>query len=63
MSAWHTPDGHKVEPVTRSWARDGKNGQWLRVTGPKGHRVGQVRTPAELATLGINLAELEETAA
>jgi hypothetical protein len=54
------PDGTQVDVITLSATGRGEDGQWLRVTGSYGEFRGMVRTPEELSTLGINVAELEE---
>ena len=63
MSRWETPAGLRVETVSYSLTSDGRDGDWLRVsrsTPACGGRmtVGEVRTPAELAGLGVDLAEM-----
>ena len=58
---WEAPGGLRVETVSLSLTGTGGDGTWLRVTrGGVGGRmlVGQVRTPAGLAGLGVDLAEL-----
>lgn len=64
MSRWTSPDGHTVEVITLSGTGSAdRDGQWLRVTrrAPAGRLlVVQVRTPAELAGLGVDLAALTE---
>jgi hypothetical protein len=67
---WTTPDGARVDVITLAGTSRGGdrvrdtgargNGQWLRVTGPQGNYAGQVRTPAELAKLGVTLTDLTE---
>ena len=67
-SRWNHPDGARVDVITltgtskasprsRPYGENG-DGQWLRVTGPHGNYAGQVRSPAELTALGIDLASL-----
>ena len=68
ITRWVTPDGGRVDVITLSGtvpansrlrhAGERGDGQWLRVTGPAGNYAGQVRTPAELAGLGVDLAGL-----
>jgi hypothetical protein len=55
-----TPDGARVDVITLSATGRGEDGQWLRVTGRYGEVKGMVRTPAELATIGISLEDLVE---
>jgi len=66
---WVTPDGGRVDVITltgagksstrtRTSEAEQGDGDWLRVTGPHGNYAGQVRTAAELHTLGIDLASL-----
>jgi hypothetical protein len=67
---WITPDGVTVDVITLAGTSRGGgrlrdtgargDGQWLRVTGSQGNYAGQVRTPAELAKLGVTLADLTE---
>jgi hypothetical protein len=59
MARYSTPDGGRVDVITLTATGTGDDGQWLRVTGPHGDHVGQVRTAGELAGLGVSLAELE----
>jgi hypothetical protein len=69
---WITPGGVRVDVITLSGVTKGStrrrttesrgDGQWLRVCGPLGY-VGQVRTPAELAGLGVDVADLTEVVA
>lgn len=65
---WVTPDGARVDVITLTGTseaggtrRNGEecgDGQWLRVTGPRGNYAGKTRTPTGLARLGIDLAGL-----
>jgi hypothetical protein len=57
---FRTPDGSVVEEISLTQTGTHQDGKWLRVTGPTGLFVGQVRTVPELAGLGIDLAELTE---
>jgi len=68
VTRYRTRDGGRVDVITLTGTSpaagralpygDNGDGQWLRVTGPAGNHVGQVRTPAELPALGIDLASL-----
>jgi len=58
MTRYSTPDGGRVDVITLTGTGRDEDGQWLRVTGPHGNYAGQVRTAAELHTLGIDLASL-----
>jgi hypothetical protein len=70
---WTTADGGRIDVIdltlTNPDAGDRRvteatgDGQWFRVTGPRGNYRGKYRTPAELTTLGIDLAEMKEVAA
>lgn len=53
----YQPAGMRVDAITLT----GPSGdaQWLRVTYPNTILAGMTRTPAGLAALGINLADLE----
>jgi hypothetical protein len=69
------PAGMRVEVITLSLTggrkgaggrshhidAGGGDGQWLVVSYPGGAAAGQVRTVAELAGLGIDAADLEES--
>jgi hypothetical protein len=59
MTRYSTPDGGRVDVITLTGTGRDEDGQWLRVTGPHGEAKGMVRTPAELAGMGISEAELE----
>jgi hypothetical protein len=48
-----------VEVIRRSLTGNGRDGEWLRVS-QHGVRVAHVGTVAELAGLGIDLADLRE---
>jgi hypothetical protein len=60
VTRFRAPDGSVVEEIHLTHTSDHSDGRWLRVTGPTGIFVGQVRTVGELAKLGIDLADLEE---
>ena len=62
MTRYTTPAGARVDVITLTHTGTGNDGQWLRVTGVHGEAKGMVRTPAELAGLGIDEAELEMAA-
>jgi len=57
--AGYRPAGMRVSVITLTHTGDGTDGQWIRVTHPNGISAGMTRTPAGLAALGINLADLE----
>jgi hypothetical protein len=61
MTRYSTPDGGRVDVITLTGTGRDEDGQWLRVTGPHGNHVGQVRTAGELAGLGVSLADMRET--
>jgi hypothetical protein len=54
-----TSDGSTVVEVVRLSCTNGRDGEWIRVR-RHGFYVGSVRTVAELAGLGVDLAELRE---
>jgi hypothetical protein len=61
VTRFRTPDGTTVEEISLTQTSDHSDGAWLRVTGPTGIFVGQVRTVGELATkFGIDVADLVE---
>jgi len=47
-----------VGVITLSFSGNGRNGEWLRVS-RHGTHIADVRTVAELAGLGIDLADLQ----
>jgi hypothetical protein len=58
---WRAPDGRTIETITLSQTSDPDDaGHWLYVTYPGGRYAERVRSPAGLAGLGIDLAELQE---
>jgi hypothetical protein len=52
-------DGSTVVEVVRLSCTNGRDGEWLRVR-RHGFHIGSVRSVAELAGLGVDLAELHE---
>jgi hypothetical protein len=55
---WVTPAGGRVDVIVLAGTGRGEDGAWLRVTGPHGNYAGQVRAPAGLAGLGVDIADL-----
>jgi hypothetical protein len=55
----YQPAGMRVDVITLTATGNGTDGQWIRVTHPGGILAGMTRTPAGLAALGINLADLD----
>lgn len=58
---WRAPDGTVIDAITVTGSgRVGGDGEFLRVRWPNSRHRALLRSVAELAALGIDLAELAE---